>query len=151
IWAIDAGRADQIRLTISMNRDTTEIATLRKEFEQLLLNVLQDTPISWCRLIEARPEVTIRRDADSPLSYFRGRSVSIWGCGALGAPIAIHLCRAGVRRLVLRDNAIITPGILVRQPYFDSDVCTAKVDSLKGQLLKIRPDIEVDALPSDIE
>jgi len=150
IWAIDADMADQIRLTLSKSGDTTEIAKIREEFERLLVNVLQDTKISWCRVLEARPEVTIRRDADSHLSYFRGRSVSIWGCGALGAPIAIHLGRAGVHRLVLRDNAIVTPGILVRQPYFDADVCTAKVFALKDQLLKIRPDIEVEALCSDL-
>jgi len=107
--------------------------------------------ISWCPVVEARLEVTVRRDEDSHLSFFRDKSISIWGCGALGAPIAIHLCRAGARRVILRDNGIVTPGILVRQPYFDEDVCAAKVEALKNQLLKIRSNVEIEPLPFNIE
>jgi integrative and conjugative element protein (TIGR02256 family) len=151
VWAISAVAAESIKLTIGQMGDTAELSKLREDFERLLIGVLEDMPISWCPVLEARSEVTVRRDEESPLAYFRNKSVSVWGCGALGAPIAIHLCRAGARRLILRDKAVVTPGILVRQPYFDDDLCKAKVEALKNQLLRIRSDIEVEALPSDIE
>jgi ThiF family/Resolvase, N terminal domain len=64
---------------------------------------------------DADPEVTLRRDAASPMRAFAGKSVAIWGCGALGGPIAEWLIRAGVRELRLHDSATVTPGVLVRQ------------------------------------
>jgi integrative and conjugative element protein (TIGR02256 family) len=151
VWAIEAEAAESIRLTIGEMGDTEDLAKLREKFEVSLIEALAEMSISWCPVIEARSEVTVRRDEESPLSYFLGKSISVWGCGALGAPIAIHLCRAGARRLILRDKAIVTPGILIRQPYFEDDVCNEKVEALKSQLLKIRPDIEIDAIQSNVE
>lgn len=151
IWAIDVKTADSIRNTIENTSDTVEIAELRRELEKLLGQVLEGAKIAWCPVIEARPEVTIRRDHDSPLSYFRERSVSIWGCGALGAHIAICLCRAGVKRFVLRDKAIVTPGILVRQPYDYDDVVKLKVAALRKHLLDIRPELDVQIYTVNIE
>jgi integrative and conjugative element protein (TIGR02256 family) len=151
VWGIEAEAAESIRLTISQIGDTEDIAELREKFERSLLDVLGKMSISWCPVIEARSEVTVRRDIESPLSYFRDKTISVWGCGALGAPVAIHLCRAGARRLNLRDKAIVTPGILVRQPYFEEDVCNQKVEALKSQLLRIRPDIEIEAIHSNVE
>jgi integrative and conjugative element protein (TIGR02256 family) len=151
VWAIEAEAAESIRLTISQLGDREDIAELREKFARSLMNVLGEMSISWCPVIEARPEVTVRRDIESPLSYFRDKTVSVWGCGALGAPVAIHLCRAGARRIVLRDKAIVTPGILVRQPYVEDDVCNQKVEALKSHLLSIRRDIEIEAIHSDVE
>jgi len=151
VWAIEAEAAESIRLTISQIGDRQDIAELREKFARSLMNVLGEMSISWCPVIEARPEVTVRRDIESPLSYFRDKTVSVWGCGALGAPVAIHLCRAGARRIVLRDKAIVTPGILVRQPYVEDDVCNQKVEALKSHLLSIRRDIEIEAIHSNVE
>lgn len=151
VWAIEAEAAESIRLTISQIGDREDIAELREKFARSLMNVLGEMSISWCPVIEARPEVTVRRDIESPLSYFRDKTVSVWGCGALGAPVAIHLCRAGARRIVLRDKAIVTPGILVRQPYVEDDVCNQKVEALKSHLLSIRRDIEIEAIHSNVE
>jgi integrative and conjugative element protein (TIGR02256 family) len=151
IWAIEEKDLESIRLTIGKDYDSADLAKMREEFEELLIRVFGTMSISWCPVLEARPEVTVRRDEHSHVSFFRNKSISIWGCGALGSPIAIHLCRAGVRRLVLRDKGIVTPGVLVRQPYFKDDVCSPKVDALKTQLHQIRPELEVEALSSDIE
>lgn len=151
VWAISEKDLESIRLTIGQDYDSADLAKMRNDFEELLIKVLATMSISWCPVLEARPEVTVRRDEDSHLSFFRDKSISIWGCGALGAPIAIHLCRAGAKRLVLRDKGIVTPGVLVRQPYFEADICAPKVDALKNQILQIRPELEVEALQSDIE
>lgn len=151
VWMIDAQTADYIRNTIGETSDTVMITELRAKFEELLVHFLENARILWCPVAEARPEITIRRDQESIISYFRGKSVSIWGCGALGAHIAICLCRAGVRRLVLRDKGMVTPGILVRQPYIDDDVGKPKVEALKNHLLAIRPELEILSCISNLE
>jgi integrative and conjugative element protein (TIGR02256 family) len=74
---------------------------------------------------------------------FAGRSVVIWGCGAIGSYTAILLARAGVRKLTLYDHDDITPGVLVRQPYTKADVLLLKDQVLAERLLAIRPDLEV--------
>ena len=137
VWVLDAEAVDYIRITINQTADTTEIAEIRKKIQDLITQCLENSKISWCPIIEARPEVTIRRDYNSHLSFFRGKSVSIWGCGALGGNIAMFLGRAGVSKLVLRDNGIVTPGILVRQVYTGSDVGQQKVEALRMHLLSI--------------
>ena len=150
VWAIDAKTVDSIRLAIAESQDTSEVSAIRAKFEQLLVQVLESSKISWCPVMEARPEVTIRRDANASLSYFLNKSVSIWGCGALGAHIAIYLCRAGVKGLVLRDNGFVTPGILVRQPYTAADIGKPKVVALKNKLLAINPKLEINLHTSNI-
>lgn len=150
VWAINAKTVDSIRLAIAETQDTLEVSSIRAKFEQLLVQVLEFSEISWCPVLEARPEVTIRRDANSTLAYFYNKSVSIWGCGALGAHIAIYLCRAGVRRLILRDNGIVTPGILVRQPYAYADIGMRKVKALKNELHRINPQLKIEDYPSNI-
>lgn len=150
VWAIDMETADSIRLTMARGQDTSEITAIRAKFKQLLVQVLEFSKIAWCPVMEARPEVTIRRDANSVLSFFKDKSVSIWGCGALGANLAIYLGQAGVRKLILRDNGLVTPGILVRQPYAYADIGSRKVDALKKKLLSIHPPLEVKEHSSNI-
>ena len=50
-------------------------------------------------------------------NWFRGKSVALWGCGAIGAQIAEGVVRAGASRLIIYDKARIKPGVLIRQPY----------------------------------
>jgi tRNA A37 threonylcarbamoyladenosine dehydratase len=53
---------------------------------------------------------------------FAGKTVVVWGCGALGAPVAEAVARVGPAKLVLYDNGIVAPGLLVRQPFADADI-----------------------------
>jgi integrative and conjugative element protein (TIGR02256 family) len=151
IWAIDGETADSIRLTLSQYSDTTEIEAIRTRWAEIMFQKLETSKVSWCPVMEARPEVTMRRDRDTPISYFHGKSVSVWGCGALGGHIAVHLCRAGIKKIVLRDKGVVTPGILVRQPYIADDIDAPKVTAMKRQLLAIRPDLEIETHDSNIE
>lgn len=143
VWAINPETADSIRQTWAKSQDSLEISAIRTKLEQVLVQVLKNSTISWCPVMEARPEVTIRRDSNTPLSFFQEKSVAIWGCGALGAHIAINLCRVGVRKLILRDYGLVTPGILVRQPYVYEDIGKKKVAALEAELLRINPQLEV--------
>lgn len=99
----------------------------------------------WCAVREARTEVTERRDSASPMRWFAGKRVSIWGCGALGGPIAEALVRADVARLDLYDNALVTPGVLVRQLFDDADIGQSKARCLKGRLDRTNPGVDIEA------
>ena len=106
--------------------------------------------VDWCVVQEARTEVTVRRDAATPMAAFRGKVVEIWGCGALGGWAAELIARAGPRRLILRDNRFVTVGSLVRQPYTDADVGMPKASALAARLAAIEPGLDVDPRSTEL-
>lgn len=93
--------------------------------------------VSWARLFEDRAEVTVRRDLDSATAWLDAKRVLVLGCGALGAPVAEACVRAGAS-VTVADNGVVTPGILVRQPYSDTDIGTAKATALAERLKGVR-------------
>ncbi|MGE3192536.1 MAG: ThiF family adenylyltransferase [Dehalococcoidia bacterium] len=99
--------------------------------------------LQWMVIHEARSEVTRRRDTGSPVQWLSGKRVLVLGCGALGAPIAEHCVRAGVVQLHVIDKGVVTPGILVRQPYEDADIGYNKAERLAPRLSRIRQDLTV--------
>ena len=144
VWEISPGDTDALREIIPRTQDSEQTAQARERFFEKLLEYAKLTELAWCTVAEKRPEIVIRRDERSPLAdAFNGRSVVIWGCGAIGAYTAILLTRAGVRKLILYDHDLITPGVLVRQPYTQADVLRHKEQVLAERLQAIRPDLEV--------
>lgn len=115
-----------------------------------LLEWVREAEVHWCNVREARPEIVTRRDEDTPLAWFRGRKVAVWGCGALGGHLAVMLARAGVGALVLRDNKKVTPGVLLRQPFDDGHIGLNKAEALAGILEHIRPNLPVATYDSDV-
>ena len=150
VWSFAAEYAKFFTATMPQASDTDQLAEARQEFKQALDTHLKDAKLAWCPLMEARPEVTVRRDAESALGRLRGRSVAVWGCGALGGPVTLALARSGVSRLVLIDHGQVNPGLLVRQPYAEGDVGDFKVHALEAQLKVIRPDIVVEKFIRDV-
>jgi tRNA A37 threonylcarbamoyladenosine dehydratase len=99
--------------------------------------------LEWCSVAEDRPEIVIRRDDRSPVpEAFAGKTVVLWGCGAIGGHVAEWLTRAGIGRLVLYDCDVVTPGVLVRQPYCDQDIGVGKAYALRDRLLAIDPRLD---------
>lgn len=113
-----------------------------------------ETPVEWCPVSDERASVTTRRYTGRPVNAFLGRTIHIWGCGGLGPWLAEVIARAGARRLVLCDPGTISGGLLVRQNFTEPDVGKGKAEALRGRILAIRDDIEVDAhsghIPDDI-
>lgn len=99
---------------------------------------------------DARPGIVQRRDGTSPAGWFEGKTVAIWGAGALGGPIAVQLARASIGKVILRDNGYVHAGLLVRQPYRVDDEEVLKVDALRYRLLEICPDLEVVVSGDDL-
>ena len=111
---------------------------------------LDQAATTWIPVMEARPEVTIRRDSGTPSAWLSGKRVLVLGCGALGAPSAEICVRAGAAEVTVADNGIVSPGILVRQPYQDADIGQYKATALAWRLNQIHADNRVSALPQDI-
>ena len=110
----------------------------------------KESEIRWCWVLENRPEIVTRRDEGTAMDWFKGKSVALWGCGAIGGQIAEQVIRAGVTELRLYDNARVHPGILVRQNFVDADISDHKVIALKRRLEAIAPKRIVVAYPEDI-
>ncbi|MDD9984619.1 MAG: patatin-like phospholipase family protein [Gammaproteobacteria bacterium] len=115
-----------------------------------LLAWRREARVRWCRVIENRPEIITRRDEGTPMDWFRGKRVALWGCGAIGGFIAEHLARAGVSRLTLSDRARVTPGLLVRQNFSALDTDETKSAALAERLLSIAPNVQVTPRHEDI-
>ena len=143
-WYVNPTMADGLRLSISEQTDTQEILEIRKRIDQIIKEWMEIAPVEWCLVRENRPEVVTRRDQGSPVAWFAGKTVSLWGCGALGSRVAEFLARAGAKKLILRDKGIVAPGLLVRQPFDDQDIGQAKARVLAEQLKRMRPDLEVE-------
>ena len=106
--------------------------------------------VRWCRVIENRPEIITRRDEGTPMDWFRGKRVALWGCGAIGGLIAEHLTRTGVAQLTLYDWDCVTPGVLVRQNFSAIDTNETKAAALARRLQSIAPSVAVTAKVENI-
>lgn len=149
-WRIPASYAK--KLTDAIGRDS-ENPTRRELGEQALNEVIDwivTAEVEWCSVREDRPEVVERRDSQSPVHGFAGRRVAIWGCGALGGPIAECVVRAGASEVILYDYATVHPGVIVRQPFLDQDIGDAKARVLADRLGRIYPSTPVGAHVQDI-
>jgi len=149
-WWIDSDSANALRLAMPRPDDSEELRHLRADFEQGLFEILVKQPVHWCPLFEDRPEIIVRRDKDTSATWFRGKTVTIWGCGAIGAQIAEGVVRAGAARLIIYDKARVKPGVLVRQPYEDLDIGYFKANVLKLRLQRIRPDLVIESHIADV-
>lgn len=77
--------------------------------------------------------------------------IGIAGAGGLGSNVAVHLVRCGFRRLKLVDYDRVEPSNLDRQFYFADQTGMLKVDALKQNLIRINPDVEIEAICRRIE
>ena len=149
-WYLEPIIATGLRLTLAQSSPNEKLRDIGRSVEEIILEWAEKARVSWCSVREARPEVTVRRDLSSPLSWFWSKSVAIWGCGAIGSHLAESLARAGVNRLVLRDKSVVTPGVLVRQFFDDSDIGKNKAAAIKDRLKRAFPALTVDANSSNV-
>ena len=103
--------------------------------------------VEWTFIDDGRTAVTTRRDHARPVNWFEGKTVELWGCGALGSWIAEYLVRAGVTSIILRDTGYVTVGLLVRQNFTELDVGRLKVDALADRLGAISDRVSVVGRP----
>lgn len=153
VWRIDKNIANRLRKLATKYRKLTDqrIEKIVKSGTEAIDQWAKSTDrLSWCKVMEQRPEVTTRRDHASGSSWFLDKSATIWGCGAIGSVAAEYLVRAGIRKLVLVDREKITPGLLSRQNFLDQDIGSCKSEALKARLAQIDPSTEITAKTTDI-
>ena len=147
VWQVSGADADKLR---ELGRPGRGNEDSNRAAIEAVVEWSLSAEVGWCRVQEMRPEVTRRRDHASPMKWFRGKEVAIWGCGAVGTHVAESLARAGVRRLVLLDNKTVCPGVLVRQGFEDADIGKLKAVALAERLNRIEPDLETAVSTGDI-
>lgn len=148
VWEISADDADKLRkLNISVHADDT---AQRTAAIKAVVTWSIFAKVGWCIVREMRPEVTRRRDHSSPMAWFLGKRVAIWGCGAIGSHVAESVVRAGARTVELVDNNTVGPGLLVRQGFEDADIGRFKADALAERLKRIEPDLETVVSTDDL-
>lgn len=140
VWLIKKEMVKGLRLILNKFRPEEGFRVIGREVEKLMEEWFDQVDVAWCPVREDRPEILIPRDSGTAMNVFRDRTVAIWGCGALGAPVAESVARAGAKKLILRDKGIVAPGILSRQPYLDEEIGFSKAHTLAKRLGQIRPD-----------
>lgn len=147
-WRVDSLSARVASLYGDVRADTD--SDLPTEVQDIALSWFASAKAMWMRVMETRPEVTRRRDAQTPATWLAGRRVLVLGCGALGGPVAEYCVRAGVAALSVADASVVNPGILVRQLFTDADIGRPKAHALASRLSPIRPDLTVTPLVGDV-
>ena len=150
-WEIDSKAVNSLRKINNNSKSTSQKQTKRRnEAIDDFFNWASSAKVKWCTVYDNRPEISIRRDYVSPVRVFKDKRVIVWGCGALGANVAVHLARASVLKLTFVDDKKINPGVLVRQPFYREQCGINKAVALKDLIAKINGNIEVEAIDSDI-
>lgn len=108
-------------------------------------HAIPDVPVEWCSVSDERPQMITRRDTTRPTTGYMGKTVELWGCGALGSWIAEIIARAGAARIVLRDPGHVQGGLLVRQNYLETDIGGNKAHQLAERLQHISDTLSVQA------
>jgi molybdopterin-synthase adenylyltransferase len=79
----------------------------------------------------------------------KAASVLMIGAGGLGAPAALYLAAAGVGRLTLADNDVVSLSNLQRQVLYSvADIGEPKTASAASRLRGLNPHVEVTAAPA---
>ena len=145
VWAMIPEAASALRKTLPETTDCAKIANIRKKLADSLMTIFEGSGVKWCRVLEDRPEIVVRRDNGTPLAWIAGKNVLLLGCGALGSWAAEILVRSGPRVIHLVDNGIVKPGLLARQNYTLEDIGANKAEALSIRLRAIA--YGVDAVP----
>ncbi|SNT53067.1 JAB domain-containing protein [Tardiphaga sp. OK246] len=143
-WRIDAKRVDEMREAIMASTDDNpiDIADFYVWAEK--------AKIEWCSVLEDRPEIVTRRDAESASAWWAGRHVVIFGCGAIGSAVAMLLARAGVGKLQLYDKDSVKPGILVRQVFDRYQIGANKAEATAENVRFANPAVEALRSGADV-
>jgi integrative and conjugative element protein (TIGR02256 family) len=151
VWQLDPDMAVIPRILAPAGARDAELPAWLPAAARQARDWMRTASLAWAFTEEARPQIVTRRDSGRPAQWLLGKNVTVLGCGAIGARIAEHCVRAGVRRLVVADRSPVRPGILIRQPYQDVDIGLAKAQQLAERLSLIKPaGVEVRAEVGDI-
>ncbi|MDF2633598.1 MAG: thiamine biosynthesis protein ThiF [Pelosinus sp.] len=99
-------------------------------------------------LFEKALEIAI---GEENLEKIQQITVGIAGAGGLGSNCAVNLVRSGFVNFILADFDVIEYSNLNRQFYFYNQIGKSKVETLRDNLLKINPNLQIKILLQKIE
>jgi len=76
----------------------------------------------------------------------KGKKVFVAGAGGLGSNVCVMLARAGIGHITVVDFDLVEASNLNRQQYFRDQIGMPKVTALKENLLRINPELQIDAI-----
>lgn len=135
-WRMNIEQTDRLRAAAFASTDDNPVD------EQVFYDWALESRVEWCRVLEDRPEIVSRRDGESASNWYRGKNVTLLGCGAIGSAVALILTKAGVAKLRLIDNGVVTPGILVRQGFRRDQIGFSKSSATRVAVLAADPSID---------
>jgi len=144
VWSTPPEFTDTIRKILPKNTDSESIRTIRQELSDILYSLFEKTEITWCQIMENRPEIIVRRDKGTFLEWFADKRILVLGCGALGSWVAEMLVRMNPRSLHVLGNASVKPGVLARQNYLPADIGSGKAEALARRLKAVAPQLNVE-------
>ena len=77
--------------------------------------------------------------------------IGIAGVGGIGSNVAVNLVRSGIEALKIIDFDRVERSNLNRQFYFHDQIGRLKVEALRENLQRIRPDLRVEAIAQRID
>lgn len=99
--------------------------------------VVNDIPIQMLKHNQPLTHKLARKISGDSINI-NDRSV-VFGCGAIGSKITMHLARSGQANLTLIDPDHVSPHNLVRHSLFADDIGENKADALSEKINKIFP------------
>jgi molybdopterin-synthase adenylyltransferase len=88
--------------------------------------------------------LVLREIGGAGQAAIRAATVTVIGAGGIGAPVLQYLAAAGVGRLVIVDNDVVSLSNLQRQVIFETaDVGQSKAKRAGAQVAAINPDVAV--------
>lgn len=107
-----------------------------------------DRPVFSDREVERYARHLVLREIGGPgQQKLKAASVLLVGAGGIGAPAALYLAAAGVGRIGLVDDDVVTLSNLQRQIiYGESDLYRSKVEEAKRRLADLNPEVAVEAI-----
>jgi hypothetical protein len=137
IWTTTPEFTKSLRNTIPEDTDSEKLKSIRKELADALYALFEVTSIKWCKVLEDRNEIVVRREAKSAVGWFANKKVLILGCGALGSWAAEIVARSNAASVHILDYSIVKPGLLSRQNYLLEDIGCNKAEALAKRLRAI--------------
>jgi molybdopterin-synthase adenylyltransferase len=95
--------------------------------------------------------LVLREIGGTGQAAIRAASVTVIGAGGIGAPVLQYLAAAGVGRLMIIDDDVVSLSNLQRQVIFDTaDIGQSKAKRAAERVIAINPDVAVTVLEQRI-
>ena len=137
VWSIDSDTTESLRLAIPSNKDPAELSDIKEKLNASTLKIIELSKVGWCKILEDRDEILVRRDTGTPMSWFKDKKVLILGCGALGSWASEIISRSNPKLIHLVDNSIVKPGLISRQNFRLDDIAENKAIALARRLQEL--------------